>query len=147
MRTLLTKQKAISIFFRWCDAKCFKTKWILAISKFLRQKNIWRCHWMVFQFHHLMFICWDYNHKQQLHPEVGDVVASLWEFSPFGFVSVLLDLELNRMPQITNPPNGTPVAFLWELNADSTKLCLIGLRVSSVNGIKILTSHFYILPY
>ena len=68
-------------------------------------------------------------------------------FSPFGFVSVLLDLELNRMPQITNPPNGTPVAFLWELNADSTKLCLIGLRVSSVNGIKILTSHFYILPY
>ena len=89
MRTLSTKQKTISIFFRWCDAKCFKTKWILAFSKFLRQKNIWRCHWMVFRFHHLMFICWDYHHKQQLHPEVEDVVAPLWEFSPFGFVSVL----------------------------------------------------------
>ena len=39
MTTLLTKQKTISIFFRWCDAKCFKTKWILASSKFLKQKT------------------------------------------------------------------------------------------------------------
>ena len=39
MRTLSTKQKTISIYFRWCDAKCFKTKWILAFSKFLKQKT------------------------------------------------------------------------------------------------------------
>ena len=32
-------KKTISIFFRWCDAKCFKTKWILAFSKFLKQKT------------------------------------------------------------------------------------------------------------
>ena len=39
MRTLSTKQKTISIYFRWCDAKCFKSKWILAFFMFLKQKT------------------------------------------------------------------------------------------------------------
>ena len=39
MRTLSTKQKTISIYFRWFDAKCFKTKWILAFSTFLKQRT------------------------------------------------------------------------------------------------------------
>ena len=142
MRTLSTKQKpAISICFKWCDAK-----WILAFSKFLKQKTFSVA---IKWFSDSSIWCPSAGtttaNNNNIH-KWGDVVASLWEFSPFGFVSVLLDLELNRMPQITNPPNGTPVAFLWELNADSTKLCLIGLRVSSANRIKILTSSFYILP-
>ena len=40
MRTLATKQKTISIYFRYCNAKCFKTKWIEAFSKFLKQKTL-----------------------------------------------------------------------------------------------------------
>ena len=40
MRTLSTKQKTISIYFRWCDEKCFRTNWIEAFSKFLKQKTL-----------------------------------------------------------------------------------------------------------
>ena len=88
MRTLSTKQKTISIFFRWCDTKCFKTKWIEAFSKFLKQKTFGvAIEW--FSDSTIWYSSAGTTANNNNIHKWGDVVASLWEFSPFGFVSVL----------------------------------------------------------